>query len=102
MTVFIGVFEGCEEQRFWKRTDDGIEATPGRSLEAGDILSLGVQAIHAINAPIGQPARAVHVYLGDIYDVERSVFHPGSLVEHAMTSERYDEFCRASVGTPHS
>ena len=102
MNVFIGVFEGCEEQRFWKRTDDGIVAAPGRSLEAGDILSLGVQGIHAISAPIGQPARAVHVYLGDIYDVEHSVFHPNSLIEHPMTSERYDEFCRASVETPHS
>ncbi len=49
--VFIGVFEGCEGQRFWKRTDDGIVSTPGQSLKAGDILSLGVQAVHAISAP---------------------------------------------------
>ena len=94
--VFIGVFEGCEEQRFWKRTDDGIVSTPGQSLKAGDILSLGVQAVHAISAPRDQHARAVHVYLGDVYDVARSVFHPESLLEHRYTSDRYDEFCRAS------
>ena len=31
MVAMIGVFEGCEEQRFWARTDDGIEAWPDAS-----------------------------------------------------------------------
>ena len=94
MNAFIGVFEGCEQQRFWARTADGVEATTGRMLEAGEMVALGERAIHAISSPEGQAARAVHVYLGDIYAVERSVFDPDSMTEHPMTSERYDEFCR--------
>ena len=94
MNAFIGVFQGCEEQRFWARTSDGVESTTGRLLEAGEMVALGERAIHAISAPDGSPARAVHVYLGDIYDVERSVFDPETMAEHPMTSERYDEFCR--------
>ena len=94
MNAFIGVFEGCEEQRFWTRTSDGVEATTGRLLEAGEIVALGERAIHAISSPEGQAARAVHVYLGDIYDVERSVFEPETMTEYPMTSDRYDEFCR--------
>jgi predicted metal-dependent enzyme (double-stranded beta helix superfamily) len=95
MTAFIGVFEGCEEQRFWTRSDEGVVPTTGRLLEAGEIVALGTRAIHAISAPDHSPARAVHVYLGDIYDIDRSVFDPDTLEEHPMTSERYDEFCRA-------
>lgn len=95
MVAFIGVFEGCEEQRFWARSSDGIVSTTGRLLEAGEVVAFGTQGIHAISAPDDAPARAVHVYLGDIYDVERSIFHPDTLEELAMTSERYDEFCRS-------
>lgn len=94
MNAFIGVFEGCEEQRFWTRTADGVEATTGRLLEAGEMVALGERTIHGISAPLGEPARAVHVYLGDIYSVKRSVFDPETMVEYPMTTERYDEFCR--------
>jgi len=95
MPAFIGVFQGCEEQRFWARSDSGVVPTTGRLLEAGEVVAFGTQGIHAISAPDDAPARAVHVYLGDIYDVERSIFHPDTLEELKMTSDRYDEFCRA-------
>ena len=94
MVAYIGVFEGAEEQRFWSRDTTGIQSAPGKTLEAGETLALGESAIHAISAPVDRPSRAVHIYLGDIYDVERSVFNPETLAEHPMTDERYDEFCR--------
>ena len=40
---------------------------------------LGERAIHAISSPEHSPARAIHVYLGDIYDIDRSVFDPDTL-----------------------
>lgn len=94
MVAMIGVFEGCEEQRFWARTDDGIEPAAGRMLEAGEVMVLGERAIHAISSPPHQDARAIHVYLGNIYDVERSLFDPETLEEHPFESDRYDAFCR--------
>lgn len=93
MTAIIGVFEGCEDQRFWSRTATGIEPAAGRALAAGESVTLGERAIHAISAA-DRPARAVHVYLGDIYAVDRSIFDPETLVEHPMTDDRYDDFCR--------
>ncbi len=93
MTAIIGVFEGCEDQRFWGRTSTGIESAAGRALRAGESVTLGERAIHAISAA-ERPARAVHVYLGDIYAAERSIFDPETLVEHPMSDDRYDEFCR--------
>lgn len=94
MNAFIGVFEGCEVQRFWSRSGDGLVPTTGRLLEAGEVMPLGLRAVHAISSPEGRAARAIHVYLGDIYDVERSVFDPDSLAEHPMTDAHYDKFCR--------
>lgn len=98
MHAIIGVFEGCEDQRFFARTDAGVTAAAGRSLEAGDVVVLGEQSIHAISSPTGRAARAVHVYFGDIYAVERSLFHPDTLQPHPYTAERYDEFCRLPEG----
>ena len=94
MNAIIGVFEGCEEQRFFARTDDGIVPAAGRNLEAGDVIVLGERAIHAISAPPDRAARAIHVYFGDIYAVDRSLFHPESLEPQPYTAEAYDQFCR--------
>jgi len=94
MHAVIGVFEGCEDQRFFARTADGVMPASTHSLEAGDVVVLGERAIHAISSPTGRAARAVHVYFGDIYGVERSLFHPETLEPHPYTGERYDEFCR--------
>lgn len=97
MNAIIGVFEGCEDQRFYARSSDGVTETAGRSLEAGDVIVLGERAIHAISSPAGRAARAIHVYFGDIYSVERSLFDPDTLEPHPYTAERYDEFCRADA-----
>ncbi len=94
MHAIIGVFEGREDQRFFSRADDGLRPAAGRSLEAGDVIVLGERAVHAISSPEGQAARAIHVYFGDIYDVERSLFHPETLEEHPYSGDLYDEFCR--------
>ncbi len=94
MHAIIGVFEGCEDQRFFARSSEGVTPAAGRSMEAGDVVVLGEQSIHAISSPAGRAARAIHVYFGDIYDVERSLFHPDTLEQHPFTGELYDEFCR--------
>jgi len=94
MHAIIGVFEGCEDQRFFARTSTGVAPTTTRSLTAGDVMVLGDRAIHAISSPADATARAIHVYFGDIYSVERSLFHPETLEAVAYTGDQYDEFCR--------
>ena len=82
---------------FFARSNDGIAPAAGRTLEAGDVIVLGEQAIHAISAPAARPARAIHVYFGDIYTVDRSLFHPDTLEPIPYDGDRYDELCRAAV-----
>ena len=97
MHAIIGVFEGREDQRFFARASAGVSPAAGRPLEAGEVMVLGERAIHAISSPAGQPARAIHVYFGDIYAVERSLYHPDTLEPVPYTAENYDEFCRADA-----
>ncbi len=94
INAFIGCFEGCEQQRFFVRGDDGVRAVPGRLLEAGEVLVLGADAIHAISAPLHERARAVHVYLGPISTIDRSVFHPETFEESPFETATYHGYCR--------
>ena len=75
MTAIIGMFEGCEKQRFFARTANGVTPTPGRDLGPGEVVVIGTDGIHAISTD-DELARGVHVYLGSLSTVKRSIFHP--------------------------
>lgn len=94
LQVVIGIIDGAEVHRFFHRGPDGIEAAGGRTIAAGDVLSMQPEAIHAIAAQGPETCRAVHVYLGSLSSVDRSLFHPETFVEEPMTLERYAEFGR--------
>ncbi len=96
MTAIIGVFEGEEDQRLFTRHATGIRAAPGRTLGAGQVMTLGPRSIHAISAP-GITARAVHVYLGPINTVSRSLFHPDTGDEVPMDTNTYYRYCRTTL-----
>lgn len=97
MHAIIGVFEGREDQRFYARAADGVRETAGRALSAGEVMVLGERAIHAISSPEGQAARAIHVYFGDIYAVDRSLYDPDTLEPVPYSGEDYDRFCRSDM-----
>lgn len=94
--AIIGVFEGSEEQRFFVRAGNSLRPMRGRVLHAGEVLTLGKKAIHAISAPGSTPCRAVHVYLGSLSTIERSLFDPETFAEEPMSVDRYTELCRPS------
>lgn len=93
MTAMIGVFVGCEEQRFFARTSEGITPAPGRQLAAGEVITIGTDGIHAISTP-DPLSRAVHVYLGRLATVERSLFDPDTFEERPLSMDLYHSFCR--------
>ena len=51
-------------------------------------------AIHAIGAADGAWTRALHVYLGGLSTVRRSIFHPETMAEEPLTLGRYVAWCR--------
>ncbi len=96
--AIIGVYDGGEVHRFYRRTgtsEPAIEHSGTRTIRAGDdVLALTPEAVHAIAAADGAWTRAVHVYLGGLSGVDRSIFHPETGVEEPLSMGRYVAWCR--------
>ena len=93
ISAVIGVYEGIEEQRYFRREGGSLVRSGGADIGPGEVLALGPRAVHAISANGGW-CRAVHVYLGALSSIDRSLFDPETFDEKPMTSERYEKFCR--------
>jgi predicted metal-dependent enzyme (double-stranded beta helix superfamily) len=63
----IGQLEGEEVNVFYRKTDDneGLQETARKSIKAGEVLSLAVDAIHRIENPNQTTGKALHIYGGD-------------------------------------
>lgn len=100
MTAIIGGYAGVELHRHFRRTpagDAALAPAGTTDLAAGDVLTIGTAGVHAIDAAPGQWSSAIHIYLGALGSVARSVFHPDTFEEHPLTMAQYDEWCRPSV-----
>lgn len=72
----IGIYGGIEDNTYFRRTTDSIEATGHRRGEVGDVLLLGVDGIHAVQNPTRQWTAALHVYGGDFFSNPRLQWDP--------------------------
>ena len=70
MYAVIGSYSGREDNVFWKRADDSIEAAGAKTLGPGDVATLGRNIIHSVLNPIGKMTTAIHVYGGDFFAPE--------------------------------
>ncbi len=90
MFSVVGIYAGREDNVFWRRTADGIEAYGAQSLGAGDITTLERDAIHSVLNPIGKMTCAIHVYGGDFLapPEPRSMWDHETLAEAPWDVER--------------
>jgi predicted metal-dependent enzyme (double-stranded beta helix superfamily) len=80
MWAVIGVYEGREDNVFWRRLKDDaagkIEAAGAKDLGKGDTVPLGHDIIHSVLNPARKFTGAIHVYGGDFFDEPRSEWDP--------------------------
>ena len=81
MWANIGIYAGREDNIFWRRTDDGIEAKGVAALFEKDAAPLRVDAIHSVTNPLLRYTGGIHIYGGDFFDTPRSLWDPESLEE---------------------
>jgi predicted metal-dependent enzyme (double-stranded beta helix superfamily) len=83
MFAAIGIYNGREDNVFWKRTDEGLVAAGADSLGIGDVGTLGHSIIHSVTNPLGKFTAAIHVYGGDFFepDEPRSEWDHETLIE---------------------
>jgi len=81
----IGIYGGCEQNFFFRRSDQGLTKHGVKELNAGDTVPLGPAIIHAVTNPLDRVTAAIHVYGGDFFATERSEWDPTTFKE-----QRYD------------
>ena len=74
MWAVIGVFEGQEDNTFYRSVDGGIEEVGSTSICAGDAQVLAPDVIHRIANHQTIPLNAIHVYGGDLLGTERAMW----------------------------
>ncbi len=98
MWAVIGVYEGQENNTFYRRSGESLEPAGGKELKTSDVLVLGEDAVHAIANPLDQTSYAIHVYGGDLPNAERSMWNPFSLTEEPCAYEGLMRYARQLMG----
>jgi len=88
----IGVYSGREDNIFWRRQGEVIEAAGAKALCVRDAHPLGRDIIHTVTNPLGRMSAALQLYGGDFFGAPRSQWDPETLRE-----ESYDVAVRAKA-----
>ena len=81
MWAVIGVYSGREDNIFWRRNGDVIEAAGANALSVKDAEPLGKDIVHSVTNPIEKLTGAIHIYGGDFFNEPRSEWDPENLHE---------------------
>ena len=85
LDAVIGMYGGREDNMFWRRVPNPekyqIEAAGGVALGTGDVTLLGRDVIHSVVNPLAKISGAIHVYDGDFFGIQRSMWDAETLVE---------------------
>jgi predicted metal-dependent enzyme (double-stranded beta helix superfamily) len=74
MWAVIGVFEGEEDNTFYRPSEHGIEEAGRTAICEGDAQVLAPDVIHRIANLTPRPLHAIHVYGGDLLGAERAMW----------------------------
>src|SRR5260370_40262522 len=88
MWAVIGVYSGGEDNIFWRRHGDVIEAAGAKSLRVGDAAPLGRDIIHTVTNPIGRISSRLQTYGGDFRCPPRTAWDPGTRPEQPLPMAR--------------
>lgn len=88
MWAVIGVYSGREDNIFWRRQADVIEAAGAKALCVKNAEPLGKDIIHSVTNPIEKLTCAIHIYGGDFFNQKRSEWDPESLTERAYDVDK--------------
>ena len=75
ISAVICVYQGAERNDFFEADPQGGLRRSGEVvLKPGSVLSIGPSAIHGVTCISDEPALGLHVYLGNLTEVERTLF----------------------------
>ena len=92
----ILVLSGQEKNTLYRRTEAGLRAASEVTLERGAILPMRAETAHVAECVGDEPALGLHVYGGDILELPRRMWDPGTLAEHVYDPALYETFAQAA------
>jgi predicted metal-dependent enzyme (double-stranded beta helix superfamily) len=87
MWAVIGIYSGREDNSFYRRSENGLMAHGGKTLNSKETIPLGDAVIHAVTNPLEQITAAIHVYGGDFFATARSEWDPRTFEERPFDIE---------------
>ena len=87
MWAVIGVYGGREDNKFYRRSENGLTQHGVKELDTKDTAPLGETIIHSVSNPLDKITGAIHVYGGNFFETPRSEWDPETLEEHPYDVE---------------
>lgn len=96
-TATIGVYAGAEDNHFYLREDGRLLRKSTRRVGPGEVIAIGPDGIHSVEAADGAPSCGIHVYLAALTRIERSLFDWDSGEARPFNDDNYDAMLRRNV-----
>lgn len=95
MTASIGVYKGSEKNDFYVLDDASkLKKDKELTLSPGDTLQIEPDTIHAVACASDEPCCGIHVYQGNLTEVDRNLFNPETHAVMKFTDDNYHNLIR--------
>lgn len=95
--AFIGVYDGAEKNHFYLVGDSELEHKTTKVVEPGDVIAIGPEGIHSVETANDQHCYGIHVYLGALTKIERSLFDWETGAAEPFNEDSFNQMIRPSV-----
>jgi len=96
MNAFIGVYDGAELNSFYECGETSLNKTGEKWVRSGDVLTIAADDIHSVTTAGTDPSCALHVYLGELTKVQRSLFDWDTGERMEFTQASYDKMVKSN------
>jgi len=95
MVALLGLYRGRETNLFYRRAGKALIAAGEVEYRAPTVVALPADVIHAVCNRGTTPSAAIHLYLGNLPQKERSMWHPDLSGERSYDQRVYEDWGRA-------
>jgi len=96
IAAFIAIYAGAERNKMFKRVGNKeVLSEKEVILKPGDVFQIQPDEIHAVSCASEEPCRGIHVYLGNLNTVKRSLFDTQRGEELEFSDENYHRLTTA-------
>lgn len=96
--AIIGIYRGAERNEFYELyTHCKIQKTGEVIISAGETLQIDPYTIHSVGCSANQPCYGIHIYLGKLTGVRRSLFDLVTGERMLYTEEDYSRLMKPDI-----